>query len=57
MKKLMYLFAVTLAMVFTACTNYDIPVVDPEPEPEPDPTSKFYVYLCFGQSNMEGNAQ
>ena len=54
MKKLFLLFAVALAFGFTACTNYDIPVVDPEPEPEPEP--QFYVYLCFGQSNMEGNA-
>lgn len=60
MKKLFLLFAVALAMGFIACTNYDIPVIDPEPEPEPEPESKvdpnFYVYLCFGQSNMEGNA-
>ena len=57
MKKLILLLAVTFAMGFIACSNYDNPVVDPDPEPEPDPTSKFYVYLCFGQSNMEGNAQ
>ena len=57
MKKLFLLFAATLAIVLTACTNFDTPVVDPDPEEEPDPKSKFYVYLCFGQSNMEGNAQ
>ena len=54
MKKLIFLFAVVFAMGFTACNNLDNPVIDPDPEPEPEP--KFYVYLCFGQSNMEGNA-
>lgn len=27
----------------------------PEPAPAPDPD--FHIYLCFGQSNMEGNAK
>ena len=57
MKKLFFLFAVILAMGFMACSNDDIPVVNPDPEPEPEPEPQLYVYLCFGQSNMEGNAQ
>ena len=57
MKKLFFLFAVILAMGFMACSYDDIPVINPDPEPEPEPEPQLYVYLCFGQSNMEGNAQ
>lgn len=42
MKRLMALCALTVASI--TCVNAE---VDPN----------FYVYLCFGQSNMEGNAQ
>ena len=27
------------------------------PEAKADVDPNFYIYLCFGQSNMEGNAQ
>ncbi len=53
MKKLLFLFAVTLAMGFIACSTDDNPVNNDDPKKD-DP--QFYVYLCFGQSNMEGNA-
>ena len=56
MKKLFLLFAVTLAMGFTACSNEDFPVNPEEQEEDPKDEPQFYVYLCFGQSNMEGNA-
>ena len=56
MKKLFLLFAMTLAMGFTACSNEDFPVNPEEQEEDPKDEPQFYVYLCFGQSNMEGNA-
>lgn len=39
------LTAVCLTLTLGACTNKG---------PKPDPN--FYIFLCFGQSNMEGNA-
>ena len=57
MKKLLFLFAVTLAMGFIACSTDDNPVNNDDPEKEETKDEpQFYVYLCFGQSNMEGNA-
>ena len=53
MKKLLFLFAVTLAMGFIACSTDDNPVNNDDPKKD---EPQFYVYLCFGQSNMEGNA-
>ena len=55
MKKLLFLFAVMFAMGFIACSNEDLPVT-PEEQEDPKDEPQFYVYLCFGQSNMEGNA-
>jgi hypothetical protein len=57
MKKLLFLIAVTFAMGFSACSNDDFPVKQHDPEEEEvNDEPQFYVYLCFGQSNMEGNA-
>ena len=57
MKKLLFLFAVTLTMGFIACSTDDNPVNNDDPEKEETKDEpQFYVYLCFGQSNMEGNA-
>lgn len=38
-------------MCMTSCAENDMPVINPE-----DPKEQFHIYLCFGQSNMEGNA-
>ena len=57
MKKLLLLLATIFAMGFIACSSDDNPVIDDDPEPDPTEDTVMYVYLCFGQSNMEGNAQ
>ena len=38
-------------MCMTSCVENDNPVIKPV-----DPKEQFHIYLCFGQSNMEGNA-
>ena len=38
----------------TSCAENDVPVINPEEQV--DPKEQFHLYLCFGQSNMEGNA-
>ena len=38
-------------MCMTSCVENDNPVIKPV-----DPKEQFLIYLCFGQSNMEGNA-
>lgn len=44
-------------MSMTSCAQMDAPVISPEEPAEPvDPKEQFHIYLCFGQSNMEGNA-
>ncbi|MBO7046655.1 MAG: hypothetical protein J6W38_09965 [Prevotella sp.] len=44
-------------MGFIACSTDDNPVNNDDPEKEETKDEpQFYVYLCFGQSNMEGNA-
>ncbi len=59
MKKYVFLFlAASLYFGMISCSVSDDPIT-PSDEPEqPAQTGdpNFYVYLCFGQSNMEGNA-
>ena len=45
----MLMSSMTVSM--TSCAENDVPVINPE-----DPKEQFHIYLCFGQSNMEGNA-
>ena len=40
-----------MTVSMTSCAENDVPVINPE-----DPKEQFHIYLCFGQSNMEGNA-
>ena len=47
----------SMTMSMTSCAQMDAPVISPEEPAEPvDPKEQFHIYLCFGQSNMEGNA-
>ena len=39
--------------IFLACALLALPLIGAKAEVDPN----FYVYLCFGQSNMEGNAK
>ena len=70
MKKKFFLISCLAALFFAAChkdedkpevkpwnpdEGKDTSTVDP-PQPEPVPDGKMSVFLCFGQSNMEGNA-
>ena len=41
-------------MCMTSCVENDMPVFNSD-DPV-DPKEQFHIYLCFGQSNMEGNA-
>lgn len=67
--KHLLLFSAVLGLATLSSCDDDKKVIDyttdpgdvtPEPEPSQAPTpddENFYIYLCFGQSNMEGNAQ
>ena len=47
----------SMTMSMTSCAQMDAPVISPEEPAEPvNPKEQFHIYLCFGQSNMEGNA-
>ena len=44
----------SMTMCMTSCAENDMPVFNSD-DPV-DPKEQFHIYLCFGQSNMEGNA-
>ena len=44
----------SMTMCMTSCAENDMPVFNTD-DPV-DPKEQFHIYLCFGQSNMEGNA-
>ncbi len=52
--------ALMLAFTMGACDKEDSKLDYTEPEPEPgteEPANVNHFFICFGQSNMEGNAQ
>ena len=56
LQKIIFLFLAAIAIV--CCTDKSDPIDpnDPNSKTENQPNPHFQVYLCFGQSNMEGNA-
>ena len=64
MKIPVFLLSLALSVLCFGCSREpddtgkeDPPVVKPEPDPPVGPDPDFHIYLCFGQSNMEGNAK
>ena len=43
----------TISMAALCCCSQQVPAAVSTGEPDPD----FYIFLCFGQSNMEGAAR
>ena len=58
MKSLRFVIMLLMALSFACCADKpDSPTPDgPNGSTENQPNPHFQIYLCFGQSNMEGNA-